>query len=200
MIDINSRSRGSGAARILARLLFAVSIAGVAGLAAAQGGLLGASSVRQSSEPAVAPNALDSLRNLFRGAEPEPQLLPPEVAFQMSVRARDEITLEAELIPAEGYYLYRDRITFKVTDPAGVSVDSVTLPEGTPKADPTFGTVEVYHAAISAVIALRQTRPPAGRIQLQATYQGCNEPLGVPILSGIIVGQGRKLTRRRALE
>ncbi|MEO6268919.1 MAG: protein-disulfide reductase DsbD, partial [Lautropia sp.] len=31
----------------------------------------------------------------------------------------------------------------------------------------------------SAVIALRQTRPPAGRIQLQATYQGCNEPLGV---------------------
>ncbi|MEO8124898.1 MAG: protein-disulfide reductase DsbD, partial [Burkholderiales bacterium] len=77
------------------------------------------------------------------------------------------------------YYIYRDRISFSITGPPGVSVASVDLPEGKPKADPTFGTVQVYHYPVEAVIALRHESAPPAEVQLHATYQGCNDPLGV---------------------
>ncbi|MEO7852195.1 MAG: protein-disulfide reductase DsbD, partial [Rubrivivax sp.] len=133
---------------------------------------------------------LDSLRNFLGGSKAPAELLPPDQAFDIAVTARDKGTLLATLTPATDYYLYRDRISFSIVGAPGVSIASVTLPEGQPKADPTFGTVQVYHQPVQAVIALRHQSSPPPELQLRATYQGCNEPLGVcypPIEKTVVV-------------
>lgn len=168
------RPRLAGLVRRLVCLLIAASAT-----AYAQGGIFGHDSALRSSAASETPGPLDSIRKLLRSSDAQPRLLPPEQAFQLTVRVRDANTLVADLTPADGYYLYRDRIAFKTIEPPGVSVASVSMPKGEPKADPIFGTVEVFHHPLMAVIVLRQTDGHADQIQLHATYQGCNEPLGV---------------------
>ena len=145
----------------------------------AQGGTSQLGPTSQSSAAPAVSGPLDSVRAWLGGAAAAPDLLAPEQAFGITVHASDANTLIAKLSPASGYYLYRDRITFAVVDPPTMSITSVKLPEGDPKADPTFGTVQVYHRPFEAVIALQHTGPAANQVVLRATYQGCNEPLGV---------------------
>ena len=134
--------------------------------------------VSSSAAPATT-SLLDSVRNLLGSAKPA-ELLPPEQAFQLQVRSRDDDNLVATLTPATDYYLYRDRISFSLVDaPAGLEIEQVSLPPGKPKADPTFGTVQVFHGPVDALIRLRRDGDAPARISLRATYQGCNEPLGV---------------------
>ena len=128
---------------------------------------------------AAASGPLDSIRTWLGGSGSEPELLPADQAFQIAVRASDANTLLAELTPAPNYYLYRDRISFNVVQPPTVAIARVTLPRGEPKADPTFGTVEVFHRPFEAIIDLKRSAGQENQIQLRATYQGCNEPLGV---------------------
>ena len=128
---------------------------------------------------AAASGPLDSIKKWLGSPTSPAELLPPEQAFQIVVRARDATTLVATLTPASNYYLYRDRISFSITDPPTIAVASVSLPKGEPKADPTFGTVEVFHRPFEAIIGLKRSGARADRLELRATYQGCNEPLGV---------------------
>ncbi len=124
--------------------------------------------------------ALDTIKNWLGGPTTQAELLPPDEAYRLSIRARDADTLLATLTPAKDYYLYRDRIGFRIEEPAGMSIGSVSLPTGDMKADPTFGNTEVYHQPVEAVIRL--VRPHGARpasIKLRASYQGCNEPRGV---------------------
>lgn len=135
-------------------------------------------------------SALSTLKDWF-GANSQPALLEPDEAFQIQVHARDASTLIAILTPAPQYYLYRDRISFAVVQPATVAISEVTLPRGEPKADPTFGTVDVFHAPFEAVLALKRSgTAPVDQVHLRASYQGCNEPLGVcypPIEKTVVV-------------
>ena len=134
----------------------------------------------QSTAAAVSVSGpLDSIKKWLGSPTSPAELLPPEQAFQIVVRARDATTLVATLTPASNYYLYRDRISFSITDPPTIAVASVSLPKGEPKADPTFGTVEVFHRPFEAIIGLKRSGARADRLELRATYQGCNEPLGV---------------------
>lgn len=163
------------AARGLAGLLLVASAA-----AFAQGETPRPDTASQASAPAAAARSpLDSVRRWLGGSDTQPELLPPEQAFRLAVRAKDANTLVAELTPARDYYLYRDRIGFSIADPPTVSVAGVSLPPGDPKADPTFGTVQVFHRPVEAVITLRHGQGQANLVQLRASYQGCNEPLGV---------------------
>lgn len=109
----------------------------------------------------------------------EPELLPADQAFDLSVKVKDGSTLVAEFRPAKGYYLYRNKIEFKLPDGTGAHIAKVTLPQGDVKTDPTFGRTEVYHKPFQAVIALKRVQPSADKLTLHATYQGCNEPVGV---------------------
>lgn len=127
----------------------------------------------------VAPGPLDSIRRWLGGSGAPSDLLPPDQAFQIAVRARDANTLVATLTPAGNYYLYRDRISFSIAAPPTIAIAGVSMPRGEPKADPTFGTVQVFHRPFEAVIALKRSDARADRLQLRAIYQGCNEPLGV---------------------
>ncbi|HUG25401.1 protein-disulfide reductase DsbD [Piscinibacter sp.] len=143
-----------------------------------------------SSTPAPPASPLDSIKSWLGSSGAQDELLPPDEAFQIAVRVKDANTLIATLTPAKDYYLYRDRIGFSVEEPPAIAIAGVTLPKGKPKADPTFGTVDVFHQPFDAVIALRRPDVSADRMTLRASYQGCNEPLGVcypPIEKSVVV-------------
>ncbi|AEI99924.1 Thiol:disulfide interchange protein dsbD [Nitrosomonas sp. Is79A3] len=107
------------------------------------------------------------------------ELLPPDEAFKITVEVRDGNTLIANLTPAKDYYLYRDKITFEPKQP-GMVIEKVILPPGKMKEDQTFGQTEVYYSPIQAIISLKREDPASEQpLTLTATYQGCNEPVGV---------------------
>ena len=106
------------------------------------------------------------------------ELLPPDEAFKIAVEVRDGNTLIAHLTPAKNYYLYRDKIAFEPKQ-EGVAIEEVTLPSGKMKEDMTFGNTEVYYTPIQAVISLKREGSVSEPLTLEATYQGCNEPVGV---------------------
>ncbi|WP_295624768.1 protein-disulfide reductase DsbD [uncultured Nitrosomonas sp.] len=107
------------------------------------------------------------------------ELLPPDEAFKIAVEVRDGNTLIAHLTPAKDYYLYRDKIAFEPKQ-EGVAIEKVRLPPGKMKEDMTFGNTEVYYNPIQAVISLQREGAASEQpLTLEATYQGCNEPVGV---------------------
>jgi thioredoxin:protein disulfide reductase len=113
------------------------------------------------------------------GQQNQQELLPPDEAFKMSVDVRDANTLIAKFTPAKNYYLYRDKIAFEPHE-AGTFIEKITLPKGKMKEDLTFGHVEVFYEPFQAIISLRREAPaPEQILTLAATYQGCNEPIGV---------------------
>ena len=134
------------------------------------------------STPADASGAgtLGQVRSWFNNkAAAQPDLLEADEAFRLSLRVAGPDTVVATLTPAPQYYLYRDRIQFRVIAPADSSVAGVSLPQGDAKEDPTFGSTQVYHQPIEAGITLRHSGAVPATVRLHATYQGCNDPLGV---------------------
>ena len=108
----------------------------------------------------------------------EQELLPPDQAFKLTIKVRSAHTLIAEFEPAKDYYLYKDKITFNPKS-AGTLIEKVSLPQGKMKNDPTFGQTEVYYKPFQAIISLKREIPVSTQLSLAATYQGCNEPIGV---------------------
>jgi thiol:disulfide interchange protein DsbD len=99
------------------------------------------------------------------------KLLPPEQAFRFAARALDTRTLEANFTIANGYYLYRDKMSFAV-EPEGIALDATTLPPGKLKEDEFFGRVQTYRDRV--VVRLSMTQPAPGQsITLRADSQGC---------------------------
>ncbi|GKS70039.1 thiol:disulfide interchange protein DsbD [Nitrosomonas sp. PY1] len=107
------------------------------------------------------------------------ELLPPDEAFKISIEVLDGQTLVANLTPAKDYYLYRDKIAFEPKE-TNAMVEKIALPPGAMKDDQTFGATEVYYEPIQAIISLkREDGIGEQSLTLTASYQGCNEPVGV---------------------
>ncbi|HEC13000.1 MAG TPA: protein-disulfide reductase DsbD [Acidiferrobacteraceae bacterium] len=104
--------------------------------------------------------------------------LDPEKAFAFSAQVTNANTLEARWKIAEGYYMYRDKISFKVKG-EGVSLGQYKLPAGKKKKDEFFGAVEIFTKAVKVSLPLQRTANAARNITLVANSQGCNEPIGV---------------------
>lgn len=108
----------------------------------------------------------------------EDELIEPDLAFTAKASAVSASMLAVELVPAPGYYLYRNRIHFALKDAKGVKIKAVKLPKGTPKKDPTFGTTETYSVPVRADLTLERS-PGVRSVTLTASYQGCHEKTGV---------------------
>ena len=67
--------------------------------------------------PLILLNLLLLLASPFAMAMEEDELLDPEVAFALTVSAKDPSTLIARWNIAEGYYLYRSKFKFKSNTP-----------------------------------------------------------------------------------
>lgn len=126
------------------------------------------------STPVLA-DGLSSLgKNAFLAEDTEDNILPPDEAFKLSLQSIDEKTLHADFKVAPGHYLYRDRFKFELIPASQVSTEA-ELPKGEPKNDPTFGTTEVFHQDVTAIVRLIATGQIPADLKLQATYQGCSE-------------------------
>ena len=104
------------------------------------------------------------------------EALPEDQAFKVEAIVGDAETLLLKLTPADGYYLYRDKLAFNA------SADGKPEPLGRPKwpeavwyPDPEFGLVPVYFGPVEITLPLQRTNAGAGRIALTVDYQGCKE-------------------------
>ncbi len=96
--------------------------------------------------------------------------LPVGEAFRPSLVERTDKLLRVRFINADGYYLYRHRLSVK-SEPAAIGLGPLQLPEGQRKHDEYFGEVEVYYGILELSIPLQ---PPQDRpFTLLLTYQGC---------------------------
>ncbi|WP_169311039.1 protein-disulfide reductase DsbD domain-containing protein [Cereibacter changlensis] len=85
-------------------------------------------------------------------------------AFVLGVEPRGgTVHLSWEVTP--GYYLYREFFKAQAADGSALSL---TLPEGEPKEDPTFGTMQVYHHDVALDL-------PAEVFPVTLTWQGCQD-------------------------
>ena len=130
----------------------------------------------QAAAPASTPaSALGSLGGLTG----MPQLLPPDEAFKVAASMPDARTIQLDYAPTANTYLYRDKLAFVVKSPADVKVTRADTPKGDVKDDPSFGRTEVYHRNFSARLALSRPLANDEKLVLAATWQGCNEAVGV---------------------
>lgn len=134
------------------------------------------SAFAEEGKPSSLLSGLQQLGTSF--AQNEQELLPPDQAFKLTVRVRDANTLVAEFEPTKNYYLYKDKIAFKPQS-NGTLIEKILLPQGKMKNDLTFGQTEVYYKPFQAVISLKREASATNQLTLSATYQGCNEPIGV---------------------
>ena len=102
-------------------------------------------------------------------AHAEPELLEPDKAFSLSVRAVSPSAVEVRYKIADGYYMYRDKFAFEAV-PATLTLGTPVFPQGEVKQDEFFGTVEVYRGDIAIRVPITGQ---ADRAQLRVTSQGC---------------------------
>ncbi len=118
-----------------------------------------------------------SISSLFPSPK-ENELIEPDQAFKLRVESKGPDSLHAELVPAAGYYLYKDKIRFSLKGSGSNMVTAVKLPPGEMKTDQIFGKTEVYRKAVPIEITLKRA-PDSDKVTLVANYQGCHEKLGV---------------------
>jgi thioredoxin:protein disulfide reductase len=136
-------------------------------------------SINAFAEKEKSSSILSELKQLGTSfTQNEQELLPPDQAFKLTVKVRSSDTLIAEFEPTKNYYLYKDKIAFK-PESKGTLIEKISLPQGKMKNDPTFGKTEVYYKPFQAVISLKREISASNQFTLAATYQGCNEPIGV---------------------
>lgn len=99
--------------------------------------------------------------------------LPPERAFGFEAIAGDGNTLLLRFTPAPGYYLYRDRSSFRLEGAAGIRTAPPRWPAGSAHQDAYFGRTTVYFDQVEVPLPLLRTRPDAADGTLVATFQGC---------------------------
>jgi thioredoxin:protein disulfide reductase len=98
--------------------------------------------------------------------------LPPEKAFALTAQVIDQQTLRLQWQIADGYYLYKERISVQ-TDTLSAKLGAVTMPQGVEKFDSNFNkAMMVYKHLLSVDVPIEK-----GTASLPVTvgYQGCAE-------------------------
>jgi thiol:disulfide interchange protein DsbD len=97
------------------------------------------------------------------------EYLDPDVAFVLTGEAQSVNSVLLNWRIAQGYYLYKERISVKPAD-ASSPVGAVQLPKGESHVDEYFGEQEIYRESLDATLAV----PPGTKsVDVNVTYQGC---------------------------
>ena len=104
----------------------------------------------------------------------EPALDADEAFVYEAIGLSSESIL-VRLTAQPGYYLYKDKLAFKVLGDKGFEVREVALPQGTIKDDPEFGPVEVYYGQVEIPVFVNRPVGPETSLTLEAEYQGCRD-------------------------
>ncbi len=126
----------------------------------------------------------------MRGIESnDSDFLPPDVAFRVGARF-DQGLLRVRWIIADGYYLYRDKITVAPESP-DLEVTGIVLPAGTRKTDPYLGTQQIFTQQVDATVNYQRHDFGAHPMQIKVTYQGCAEAgLCYPAITKVLYPTG----------
>lgn len=120
----------------------------------------------------------DKLGNLLGDLSPSSpfgeEFLDPDEAFALSAEVQGSERINIHWDIADGYYLYRDRLQFKIDTP-GVELARQALPPGKLKADPLFGDVFVYYGDVDVSLPLLRQRSDISNIELTVVSQGCKD-------------------------
>ncbi len=103
--------------------------------------------------------------------------LPPTQAFRVEVIADGGEQLLLRMVPARGYYIYRDKVSLQLGDAAGIRLGTARFPAGQNYHDEHFGTVKVYFDEVEVPVPLvRAGNARAARdITLHVGWQGCQD-------------------------
>lgn len=129
------------------------------------------------AQQSSAPGLKNRIGGLF-SSNKEDDLLQPDDAFKLKVAFKSANVLVVDLIPANGYYLYKDKVRFAIKNSGAVTIGTVNLPAGEVKNDQFFGKMETYLRPVKVEITLNRA-PKAKDFTLLAVYQGCNIKMGV---------------------
>ena len=105
----------------------------------------------------------------FSAGGSDENLLPPEKAFGFSARALDAGAVEVRFAIADGYYLYRERMSFTAEGNPGVRLGTPELPPGEKHRDEFFGEVQTYRKDVRIRVPVQGT----GAFDLKVVSQGC---------------------------
>ena len=100
--------------------------------------------------------------------------LPPEQAFVFEAIATSPTEILARWSMPPGYYLYRDKSKFSLTD-ASATLGEPHWPAGKSHTDENFGTSIVYYTQVEVPITLKRSNRAAQSLSLSASFQGCLE-------------------------
>jgi thiol:disulfide interchange protein DsbD len=100
--------------------------------------------------------------------------LPADQAFVFDAVADGPDRVRLHWRIADGYYLYRQRLTATTTsEEARLGV--VSLPQGKTKTDEFFGEQEVYYGELVGLLPVSRAGGRELELLLKVTYQGCAE-------------------------
>lgn len=103
----------------------------------------------------------------------QPDLLPPEEAFQPSAEAVGPDRVRISWKVAEDYYLYRDKLDLEVAAPEGASVAGKEIPAGKKKYDEVFDKeLRIFRRSAELTAGLAGLGG-ARQVTVVASYQGC---------------------------
>lgn len=102
-----------------------------------------------------------------------PKFLPADQAFRIAWHQNGS-QVRITLIPAPGYYLYRDKISVIASQ---AQLKPYALPTGKPHHDDFLGNTTIYDTETNWTVTLNQIRANA---QLTLHYQGCTPGLCYP--------------------
>jgi thioredoxin:protein disulfide reductase len=105
----------------------------------------------------------------------EGDFLPADEAFRFGAGLPQPDSIPLTWVIADGYYLYKDKISVESTTP-NVQIGKPVLPEGKSKHDEYFGDTDVYYEVLEATLPVARAASSAKQsVQLKVTYQGCAE-------------------------
>jgi len=146
--------------------------------------LLGTSLTGAISTQALAAQGNAGDFSAFGGADP----LPAEEAFVPTIEAlsRDQLAIRFDI--TDGYYLYRDKLGFSLTDTGDASLGKPVMPEAIVVEDDFFGTTATYRDSAELSLPL-SVNADVKAVTLDITFQGCAD-IGIcypPVTSSFTV-------------
>jgi len=99
--------------------------------------------------------------------------LPEQQAFTVEAIPASGTTLLLRFTPAKGYYLYRDRSSFKLIAGEGITLLAPQWPPAASHFDEHFGDVAVYFEQVEVPLPLTRASGEAQPLIIEATFQGC---------------------------
>ena len=106
----------------------------------------------------------------------EQDFLPPEQAFAIQpskvVTSVDENRVVVSWKIAEGYYVYRDKVSF-TSDDDNLTLGDIELSPSVTKDDPYFGKIQIFKKEFTASIPFTSDKKEGELLFLTAKSQGC---------------------------